>query len=164
MRVADYGTAAGRGAAAVLLAQALSDGALGRSLALAAEALPKLLRTKGEPQAAAPAPEEAAALEAWARAEDEAGVTELRAAAVAFLAEEEEASEGAALRARLVMLLGASLLNAFVSANWTGPPLHDLPPSPLPRHAEARLPTRPSQPRPARRSAQMRRESEVRVQ
>ena len=113
MRVADYGTAAGRGAAAVLLAQALSDGALGRSLALAAEALPKLLRTKGEPQAAAPAPEEAAALEAWARAEDEAGVTELRAAAVAFLAEEEEASEGAALRARLVMLLGASLLNAF---------------------------------------------------
>jgi hypothetical protein len=121
--------------ASELLCQALAEGVLTNALALASTVLEALLSSSPAPTTPSSplAAEEAEKHEA-------ASFQTLEAAARAFMGGAVGGGGGGDAdgnrRARMCMWLGAVFLNVFVSGNWTGPPMKDLPISPCPWHAD----------------------------
>ena len=121
--------------ASELLCQALAEGVLTNALALASTVLHALLSSSPAPTIPSSplAAEEAEKHEA-------ASFQTLEAAARAFIGGGAGGGGGGDAdgnrRARMCMWLGAVFLNVFVSGNWTGPPMKDLPISPCPWHAD----------------------------
>jgi hypothetical protein len=121
--------------ASELLCQALAEGVLTNALALASTVLHALLSSSPAPTI----PSSPLAAEEAERHEA-ASFQTLESAARAFIGGAAGGGGGGDAdgnrRARLCMWLGAVFLNVFVSGNWTGPPMKDLPISPCPWHAD----------------------------